>query len=243
MKKGINWIGWKGAKSRHYRQNLTIWILGFLILNSSGLFTALAVKRLPPQEVSAFAGFGILVMILLSRLLLNERLYISDIPGAAMIIAAISLLGMNTMPDNASIWNKLGLAPLIPILLLPLLFLLAGIILKKGSCTAYSIGSGSASGLLVILLKILVAHHGFDLQAFFSSPYLYLYIMYALLSLFCLQMALKKGPMMQVGPLQYSSLILYPALCVPLLGGSIFFMHAPLFLISAAGIWIIMRKR
>ncbi len=243
MKRGIAWIGWTGDRNRHFFTQLLIWLTGFLIMNSSGVFTALAVKRLSPQEVAAFAGFGILAMIFLSRMILAESLYLSDIPGTAMIIIAITLLGLDPAPELTSVWSNPKTIPLILIFSFPFLFLLLGIIWKKKAAVAFALSSGQASGILIILLKLLVVRYEYRIVDYFSSLYLYLYIIFALLALLCLQFALKKGALMLVGPLQYSSLILYPALCAPLLGASLPIRHWPLFLLSVAGIWIIMRRR
>ncbi len=242
MKSGIAWIDRKQRKDRLYFKNLLLWMFGFLVMNSSGVFTALAVKRLPPERIGAFAGAGIVSMVLLSRLLLGEKLHASDAWGSAMILAAITLLSLDPAPDDPSAWINPSPWSLLAVLLFPLFLLPTGFFSTK-TAAACALVSGQASGILVILLKILVARYNYRITSYFSSPFLYLYIAFALLALFTLQLALKRGPMMQAGPLQYSGLVLYPALCAPLFGILPLFRHWLLFLLSLAGIWIILRRR
>ncbi|MCP5046650.1 MAG: hypothetical protein GY940_05735, partial [bacterium] len=54
MKKGIDWMGWKGPKNKTFYRNLGIWITGFLVMNIYGIPSAIALKTLPPHIVSAF---------------------------------------------------------------------------------------------------------------------------------------------------------------------------------------------
>ena len=242
MKKGIDWIGWKGKKSRLYFTQLLIWCLGFVIMNSSGLFTALAVKRLPPHLISAFAGFGILLMILLSHWILRERLFISDLPGALLIVVSMTVLSRYPS-ENPAVWNQPPTEFLFAVLLFPLLCFVLGTILNVGKAAFFAVSSGSSSAVLIILLKILVARYDYRISLYFSSPILYFYVFFALLALISLQLALKKGAVMSVGPLQYSCLVLYPVLASALLGIPLFLWQWPLFLLVAAGIWLILRKR
>ncbi len=243
MKKGIGWIGWKGPKNRDFFFSLLIWSLGFIIMNASGIFTALAVKRLTPEEASIFAGLGILIMIFLAKLMLGEPLYSSDTIGAILIVCSISLLGLFPHQKNIEIWSNPNGFILSAILLIPFFFLIMGLISKTRAVFFFALCSGQSSGILVILLKILVARHEYQISVYFSSVFLYLYVVFAILALISLQMALKRGQLMIVGPLQYSSLILYPAVSSQVLGIPLHFGQWPLFIGCAAGIWIIMRKR
>lgn len=243
MKKGIAWIGWKGPKGRIFLNSLLIWSTGFVVMNASGVFTALAVQRLTPEETGVFAGFGVLIMIILAKALLQEPLFPGDAAGALLIVSSISLLGFFSRSESPDVWSSPKGLSLSLILILPFLFLALGLWFKKRAAHFFALCSGLSSGILVILLKILVARHDYRVTEYLSSLFLYLYIIYAVLALVSLQISLRRAQLMVVGPLQYSSLILYPAVASPLLGLPVVVGQWPLFLGCAAGIWIILRKR
>lgn len=243
MKKGIGWLGPKENRQDHFRRDFLYWLMGFLILNSSGVFMALAVKGLSPHLVTAFAGFGILVMILLARAILREPLYQGDFIGSGLIILSLLILGLVIKPELTDIWQAPSAWGLGIILTTPILFLLAGILKPKISARSLALCSGQSSGIMVILLKILVARHGYAIDAYFTSVFAYLYLFFAILALVSLQLALKKGPMMLVGPLQYGSIILFPPLGALLLGAYFPLWHGLFFIMAVYGIWLIMNRR
>ncbi len=243
MKKGIAWLGWPGPKNRAYFRNLFYWLAGFLVMNASGILVALAVRTISPQLVAAFAGAGILVMILLARLLLDEALYRSDLAGALLITAALALLGWSAPAAPAAPWLKPGLLFHLFALGTPLLLLIAARLIPGRAALFYALCAGSGAGLLALLLKILVAGHEYRLGEYLFSPYLYLYVFFALLALVALQSALKRAPLMLVGPAQYAALVLFPPLCARLAGDILPAWHWPLYPAVALGAWIILRRR
>jgi drug/metabolite transporter (DMT)-like permease len=243
MKMGIGWLSRSQGDPKRLRRDRFLWLSGFLILNSSGLFMALAVKGFSPQLVTAFAGFGILVMILLSRLLLKEPLFFSDLPGTALIVIALLFLGLGAKPDDAAIWIHPAPIGLAVMLLCPLLLFFTGLVSSRFSAHTHALCAGMSSGILVILLKLLVARYGYSVGGYLGSAYAYLYIFFALLALVSLQLALKKGALMLVGPLQYGSMILFPPLGAILVGAQFPLIQAPFLLLAVLGIWLIMRRR
>jgi drug/metabolite transporter (DMT)-like permease len=212
QKKGIHWIGWKANKDRVFYRHLFTWIIGFVIMNIYGIPSAIALKSLPPHIVSAFAGWGIVMLVFFSYLILKEKLFPGDYLFAFLIVAGIFILGYFepiTKPgtQSFSLWG-LVLLSLLPVIVFSIAFLKT--IIKKIQTASFASVSGMTAGLMVVFLRLLVLNHGYEVLRYFASPYLYLYILFALLSLISLQLALKNGAMIAIGPVQYASNIIYP---------------------------------
>jgi len=213
MKKGIGWIGFKGPKDRIFRTNLFVWIVGFIVMNLAVIPNTMALKHLAPHIVSSTAGWGVIVMVALSSLLLRERLFRSDGLYTILIVGSIVLLNLFETPQGEETFNLpllAGSAALPFVLVLPAFFKRA----SKRIRTVFLAGfSGIATGMIVISLKVLVILFGFQVSAYFASPVLYLYLLFSLGAFVSLQAAYKLGSMMRVGPVQYSASIIYPVLC------------------------------
>ncbi len=211
MKKGISWIGWEGKKNTAYYKNILIWISGFIIMNIYGVPSAIALKHLPAHIVAAFAGWGIIVLVLLSYFIINEKIYLTDYAFALAIIIGIILLNIFEKPyaqqqQNNIIW-------MIILCFFPLILFMISFIKNlsdKTKTVVFASVSGISAGLMVVFLGLLVNNYKYYVLKYFNSPYLYLYVFFALLSFFALQMALKKGAMIIIGPVQYASNIIYP---------------------------------
>ena len=212
MKKGIKWMGWKGPKDKNFYWNLAIWVTGFIVMNIYGVPSAVALKSLPPHIVSAFAGWGIVMLVLFSFLFLKEKIYKTDYFFSALIAGGIFLLGYFERPTAST--HSFHLWGMVILCSVPLLLFLTGFfkfLTKKVKTVIFASVSGVSAGLMVVSLRLLVINYGYKVSLYFNSIYLYLYIFFALLSFIALQLALKKGPMIAVGPVQYATNIIYPA--------------------------------
>jgi drug/metabolite transporter (DMT)-like permease len=212
MKKGIDWIGFKGKKTKIYFENISIWIIGFVIANIYGLPSAIALKSLPVHIVSSFAGFGIIVMVFFSRFLLKEKVFKSDFWFSLLIITGIILLNLFLNQDSRSPQNNWGLVLLF---IWPLLLFFFGLFCRHSATVKtviFASVSGFSAGLMVLFLAILVLNFQYRISSYLGSIYLYLYLFSALLSTVSLQFANKSGPMMLIGPVQYSCTIIYPVI-------------------------------
>lgn len=210
MKKGISWIGWKGKRNRIFYSNLFWWTAGFIIMNIYGIPSAIALKRLPPHIVAAFAGWGIVVLVFFSHFLLKEKIFKTDFIFSILIVAGIFILNFFERPASKNIINIKGM---IFLSLIPVVLFLAGFIRRlspKIKTLVFSSVSGFSAGLMVVFLRLLVLKYQYKVSLYFDSPYLYLYIGFALFSFIALQLACKNGPMMIIGPVQYSTNIIYP---------------------------------
>ena len=224
-----------GRTRRSVCKGRCFWNLGFAIMNTSGVFHALAVSGLPPQVITAGAGFGILTLLLLSHRFLGEAVSPKDLKGATLITVALALLALTPPVLDRLSWSHLSLARMLLMMAVPCLIFLVGTFASRGRILLPALSSGMASGLLVLLLKILQARHGYLLSTWLKAPEAWLYLGMALLALLALNLALARGPMMEVGPAQYAGLLLYPPLCALWAGAAPPLWHWPLYLAIALG--------
>lgn len=210
MKLGIGWTGWTGKRNRTFYRYLALWVTGFIIMNIYGVPSAIALKRLPPHIVAAFAGWGIVVLVFLAHFLLKEKIHKSDFLFSLAIVAGIFLLNFFEKPASD---NVIDIRGMIFLGLLPVILFILGFgnrLSARMKTALFASASGISAALMVVFLKMLVLKYHYQIVLYFNSPYLYLYIGFALLSFIALQMAIKNGPMMIIGPVQYSATILYP---------------------------------
>ena len=213
MKKGIGWIGHRGPRDGTFRRSLLTWLAGFAATNLFIVPNALALNRLAPHAVSAMAGWGVIVLVFLSRAWLRESLFPSDRIFAGLIVAAIAGLhllepGRGGSPPAA---GRLAAAAVLPIILL-----IPGLTRRPARRTRallFAAVSGLAGGLIVVSMEGLVSRFEFRLIEWAASPLFYLYLACSLGAFLALQGAYKMGTMMRVGPAQYAGNILYPAIC------------------------------
>jgi len=243
MKKGIAWIGHKGPKDATWRRDLGTWIAGFLLSNLYVVPSLIALKTLTPHVVAAFAGFGVIILVLLSRAVLGEPLHRSDVLYAVAIFLSIVLLNISEPSPGRGALDIFYLAGAATFP--PLLFAVAFVkgTNRKARAAIFASVSGTATGMIVILMKVLVDLYGFRIVDYFRSPYAYLYLFFSLGSFIALQLAYRSGTMLRTGSLQYGSSIVYPAVCSVLVFGNVI---RPLQIASLAAIVLgvagIMRK-
>ncbi len=212
MKKGISWIGWKDKKNKKYFLNLFLWISGFVIMNIYGVPSAIALRNIPAYIVAAFAGWGIIVLVFLSHYFLKEKIYSSDYFFSIIIVIGIILLNIFNNPSDQL---EIKIIWMIMLGIFPLILFLTGFLKKISSkikTIIFALVSGISAGLMVVFLSLLVLNYQYKILLYFNSIYLYLYIGFALLSFFSLQIALKMGEIIILGPVQYSANIIYPLL-------------------------------
>ncbi len=219
MKKGIGWLGPRVPKDAARKKDLGVWAIGFLLSNAYIVPVALALRTLPAHVVAAFAGLGVVIMVLLSRAWLGERLRRSNLPYAAVMGLAIGLLSLSTGPGTGGTGSALRLAGAA---LLPFLVLTAALFGRgagRNRAMLLAAVSGISTGMIVVLMKVLVQAFGTRVGDYFGSPYFYLYIVFSLLAFLSLQFAFKLDAFLRTGPVQYGASILYPALCSVLVFG------------------------
>jgi drug/metabolite transporter (DMT)-like permease len=221
MKKGIAWIGHQGPKDGAWRRDLGIWIAGFLLSNLYVVPSLVALKTLTPHIVAAFAGFGVVVLVLLAAAVLGEKLLRSDALYTAAIFLSIILLNIYELSPGKDALNipLLAGAAAFPLLLFATAFTKG--LSRTVRAVMFASVSGTATGIIVILMKTLVKLYGFRVGDYLHSPYVYLYLFFSLTAFIALQLAYKIETMMRTGPVQYVSSIVYPAVCSALVFGNV----------------------
>jgi len=213
MKKGINWIGFKGKKEAAFYRDLITWIAGFLLSNLYIVPNTIALKQLEPHIVAAMAGWGVVALVVLSHAILKEKLYRSDLLFTFIIFSAIILLNIFEHQEQKSGYS---LPAIVIMASFPFLLFITGSLkfLSKRVRTIIFAGiSGMATGMIIVTMKILVSRFGLHVPEYFSSPFLYLYLLFSLTAFISMQIAYKLGAMLRAGPVLYSAGIIYPLLC------------------------------
>ncbi len=221
MKKGIAWIGHKGPKDEAWRRDLRTWIAGFLLSNLYVVPSLMALSTLTPHVVAAFAGSGVVVLILLASVVLGEKLHRSDIFYTAAVFLSIVLLNIYEPPPGKGSLNipLLVAASAFPLFLFAMAF--AKGISRPARAVMFASISGTSTGIIIVLMKALVGIHGFRIGEYLLSPYVYLYLFFSLTAFIALQLAYRIESMMRTGPVQYGSSIVYPAVCSALVFGNV----------------------
>jgi drug/metabolite transporter (DMT)-like permease len=212
MKKGIGWIGRKGPKDKAFRADLAVWLAGFVLSNLYIVPSAAALKTLSSHVVASFAGWGVVVMVGLAALILKERVSGSDAALAVLVAAAIAVLGAFERSEGGDAFrpSAFGIASLLPFCALAAAFLPS---VRSGlKAFLFAAVSGSAAGLIIVAMKVLVRFYGFRIADYLASPYFYAYLIFSLTAFLALQLAYKRAPLMSVGPVQYTAAIAYPVL-------------------------------
>ena len=219
QKKGIGIF----SKERK-RSDFIFWISGLILININPFINFFALNLVPSYVVNAISALTIVFTILLSALLLKEKLFTSDIIyiiGITIMIAAITFKTKDTpqlMPPFILSFIFAVLPIILFFLILPFMHLASKNQLEgKGSMPAFikviipSITSGSMAGFMVVAMKLLQLDKGSQLKlTYFSSIYLYLFLLNGLISFIAIQIAYKNGSMIMIAPMQYGFTVLYP---------------------------------
>jgi multidrug transporter EmrE-like cation transporter len=219
-KAGGAWLKWPGKKTGGFYKALAIWLFGFIAYNAAAIPNAVASKALPPYIISAISGWGIIVIVVMSYLILKEKLFLSDYVNAALIVAAIVTL---SLLDKAGVAHEINQTAFYVMLALPLLLLVPLVfqgLSGKWRAVLLAIFAGSAGGLALVIMNVVVKRLGYDLFSYFGTPYPYLYVLVGVAQFVSLQVAMRHGSMIVVGPLQNALMILYPLACAYFIFGS-----------------------
>jgi drug/metabolite transporter (DMT)-like permease len=244
MKKGIGWFGRRAPKDAAWGRDLGIWSAGFLLSNAYIVPVALALKTLAPHVVAAFAGLGVIVMVLLSRAWLGERLRGSDAYYAGGMGLAMVMLALTSAEGAGGPARSLGLAIAAAF---PFALLSAGLLGSpdgRRRAVLLAAVSGISAGMIVILMRTLVLAHGTRVGDYLGSPAFYLYLGFSLTAFLALQFAYKLDALLRTGPVQYAASIVYPVIgSVLVFGNAIRPVQAAAILVIVLGVVGILRGR
>ena len=209
MKKGIRWQSLKSKREAGYYRSLALWIAGFFIAGGYIIPNIFALRYLPPYIVSAMTGWGVLVVVGGSFFLLGERIRRETYLFGFLIVLGIFFLNyFRKEQPGVSIridiyWYLMPAAGA---------SLLTGFLSPKGSkgrIIGFSVTSGFSAGFMLVSIDILEIIYGLDLGAAFYSPLFTLVLMWAALNFVFLQLSYRQGEMILIGPLYFSSNIIF----------------------------------
>ena len=239
QKIGTNSLDFKEMLSRGIRNikissGLIIWAAGLILAyNISVIPTAVASKGLPPQVVSAMSGLGIVIVIILSYIFLNEKLYKVDIISAIIIVVCIFIICELQQVETTTYIDKTAFYVLTfsPFLLLIPVFIKK--LANKTKAVLFSTLSGLTGGVAYVILNLSIKTGWGSFNGIFSSAYIYEYIIIGFISGLFLQVAYKFGDLIHIVPTQMSLTVIYPLIC------SYFVFHKKILLVQDLSILLI----
>lgn len=213
MKAGSPCLKWPGKKDGRFLKYLAWWLAGLAFYNLAVIPNGMASRGLPPYIVSAISGWGLVVIIVLSHFLLKEKIFLSDLIYSIIIVSGIVTLNLAEKPGPVAPINQTAFFILLALpfpLLIPVLFKQIG---SKPRAVLLAVISGCVGGFSLVIMNVVVKQLGFAILSYLHTPYPYLYLAVGLVAFLTLQLAMRWGDMMLVGPLQNSVAIIYPVIC------------------------------
>ncbi|MDD5067111.1 MAG: DMT family transporter [bacterium] len=248
QKKHIHWFGAAVRSSREYKTHKLLWLSGLVLVNLSPLLNFPALQVLSPSLVAAVSGLNIIFTLFLSRALLKSALYTSDYFLSGLIAVSIAGIGAFSLPGTGqpgafSPWFFQGL----PLLFFGVSCLMRPFLKNEKTIVLYtlllSLVSGTMAGYMLILMKLLQVEKGTRFFSYLLSPYLYFYLICGLLSFVAINMAYRKGSIVLISPVQYSSMVFYPALASYIIfGNRVRFLPFLFFCIIIFSVLVLVKK-
>lgn len=214
QKRGVAWFKHTDKNSAEFKLLRNIWLIGFALNNLLSIFYYFALKGLSASVVSAMMGLNIIFSAIFSKLILKEHLSKTVISLSLILVIFIALANL-TSPEEKSIAvpvdYEIYIFFLLPFCIAVVAQLLKKLAIIKGELYAivFAASAGSLEGFIIILIKALQVSKGSNPLLYFSSPYLYLYILASVSLIMFMQVAYSHGRMTRTGPVRWSMQILY----------------------------------
>ncbi len=215
QKRGVAWFKHTDKKSAEFKLLRNIWFLGFALNNLLSIFYYFALKGLSASVVGAMMGLNIIFSAIFSRLILKEHLSKTVIALSIILVIFIAMANL-TSPEEKAVpipaESEIYLFFALPFCMTAVAQLLKKNSVIKGEPYAilFAASAGSLEGFIIILIKALQASKGSNPLFYFSSPYLYLYILASVSLIMFMQVAYSHGRMTRTGPVLWAMQILYP---------------------------------
>lgn len=213
QKRNVAWIGAPEKGTPSYRSARSGWVLGFVLMNVAPIFNYFALMGLPANVVSALIGANVAFTALLAAVFLKEGLGKRRLAFIALLFAALVVAGLR---GGSGSDENFSARDFFVFFALPLAA--AGLVLalrakKKGRGLAVLIAavSGALGGYMVLAMRAVQLASGGQLLAWFTTPYLYAYVVAGVASFSLVQFAYKDGEMQSVSPAYYGMQVLWPA--------------------------------
>lgn len=209
MKKGIRWQNLRTERDKSYYRALGVWIAGFFIAGAYIVPNIYALRWIPPYIVSAMTGWGVLVVVFGSFFILGERIRKETYWFGLLIVAGIFVLNVfktDVPPVTVRLRFYWYLMPAAGI------SLLTGVLSRRSSklrIIGFALTSGISAGFMLVSIKILEMTYDFNIRAAVFSPVFITLLVWAVLNFVFLQLSYRVGEMILIGPLYFSSNILF----------------------------------
>ncbi|HON88086.1 MAG TPA: hypothetical protein PK746_01270 [Spirochaetales bacterium] len=217
QKRGVAWFRHTNKNSAEYKLLRNIWFIGFVLNNLLSIFYYFALKGLSASVVGAMMGLNIIFSALFSRLILKEHLSKTIITLSLILVFFIALANLTSAEETTTAVPaafEIYLFFILPFCITTLAQLLKKTAIIKGELYAilFAASAGSLEGFIIILIKALQASKGSNPLLYFSSPYLYFYILASVSLIMFMQVAYSHGRMTRTGPVLWAMQILYPVI-------------------------------
>lgn len=210
------------------KRALIIWALGVSTNLGFAAVLAVALGYGHASVVAALNGFGLVVVAVLSRVFLGERINGMQAGAIATVIVGVFIIGLFASPPSpgATPWDSTVLAVYLSTLSILCLALVLGSRAAKWARAAPVLGAvaGALGGAAMVMQKIFVVpffERGLSLDTVLEvglGPYFWMWSLYATLSFIVLQFAYRFGDASLVAPMMTSAMIL-----APIIGGFVVF--------------------
>lgn len=199
------------------RRRGAIWAAGALANFGYVVFLSVALKHGHASVVAALNGWSLVIVALLGRVFLGERLSRADQAGSAAVVLGVVLIGLyGGVQEGELVFDRGRVAGFV----LGTTALAGGAVLVSRlrgwwrAATILGATAGTLAGLSVILQKIFIqpvlGEGGVDLWAMLPSPWFWGYLLLSNGGFVVLQFAYPFGRAVQVAPALVSTMILAP---------------------------------
>ena len=228
QKRHVGWIGrsprkpggaWPGLERRRdgrFFRDLSLWFLGFMLVNIVPAFQYFALMGLSTNIVGAAVGTSIAFTAVLAKLFLKENIGKRRLGWTVLLFAAMTaagFLGEGGSSKAEGLWPAALVAFLgIPLVAGAVLFAFRGRLKGPRLAATLAAVSGCLGGFMVFPLRALQVASGPGIAGALASPYLYAFLAAGFTSLVLIQAAYKDGEMAAVAPAFYGMQVLWPAL-------------------------------
>ena len=185
-----------------------VWMLGFVLCLIGLTLQVLAFAHAPIPVVQSIFNVGIVLLIVLSRLKLGERLHPIEWGGIAVVVVSLTLIALSLSGAEGQIglvdsWSRL-LGAAVPTLVV-VVVIVAVIRSRNGHAGfLYGLAAGLLYGVASLATKgasTLVVQHGLwhSIPSILTSVYPYVFVVFSVLGMLIYQMGLQRARISVVG--------------------------------------------
>jgi len=215
QKLNVSWLGEPPPHRERYLRRAIGWSIGLLFVSVAPAFGYAALLALPANVVAATAGSNVAFTVILSAILLGERVGWRKLAWIVLLFVAIVVAGLRgsaVAPSGEmapwAIFSALGLPAVIGGLSVVLRRFHRG----KRLALLFAAVAGSFSGSMVLPMRAVQLAAGSNPLRWLATPYPYLFLMGGSGGFIFEQLSYKDGEMSRSAPIFSGMQVLWPAL-------------------------------